>query len=141
MHLKLLIYVIIVISLIPFIISKNKQTNKTNKQTKTKQKSAACICEQINLAFWIHVGARIFKGQRSSTDHKMLLFVSWRNQYAIIKWPLSNDAPSSTHGVFTSSSLSSTVAYISVELSLVSCWRRDIFRVKGQGLITNYNFL
>ena len=29
------------------------------------------------------------------------------------------------------------VAYISIEISLGSCWRRDILRVKGQGLITN----
>ena len=33
------------------------------------------------------------------------------------------------------------VAYISVEISLGSCWRRDILKVKGQGLITNCNFL
>ena len=33
------------------------------------------------------------------------------------------------------------VAYISVEISLGSCWRRDIFRVKGQALFTNCNFL
>ena len=32
----------------------------------------------------------------------------------------------------------SAVAYISVEISLGSCWRRDILRVKGQGLITNF---
>ena len=54
----------------------------------------------------VHVGARIFKGQRSSPNHKMLLFVSWRNQYAIIEWPLV-DAPKSTHaGLNTSLSLS-----------------------------------
>ena len=35
----------------------------------------------------------------------------------------------------------SVVAYISVEISLGSCWRRDILRVKGQRLITNCNFL
>ena len=35
----------------------------------------------------------------------MLLFVSWRNKYAIIEWPLF-DPPTSTHGVFTSFSLS-----------------------------------
>ena len=35
----------------------------------------------------------------------------------------------------------SAVAYISVEISLGSFWRRDILWVKGQGLITNYNFL
>ena len=32
-------------------------------------------------------------------------------------------------------------AYISVEISLGSCWRRDILRVKGQALFTNCNFL
>ena len=35
----------------------------------------------------------------------MLLFVRWRNKYVIIEWPLF-DAPTSTHGVFTSFSLS-----------------------------------
>ena len=35
----------------------------------------------------------------------MLLFVSWRNKYAIIEWPLF-DAQTSTHGVFTYFSLS-----------------------------------
>ena len=34
-----------------------------------------------------------------------------------------------------------TVAYISVEISLGSVWRRDILRVKGQALFTNCNFL
>ena len=38
-------------------------------------------------------------------NHKMLLFVSWRNKYTIIEWPLF-DAPTSTHDVFTSFSLS-----------------------------------
>ena len=33
------------------------------------------------------------------------------------------------------------VAYISVEISLGSCWRRDILRIKGQALFTNCNFL
>ena len=35
----------------------------------------------------------------------------------------------------------SAVAYISIEISLGSCWCRDILRVKGQGLITTCNFL
>ena len=35
----------------------------------------------------------------------------------------------------------SDVAYISVEISLGSSLRRDILKVKGQGLITNCNFL
>ena len=34
-----------------------------------------------------------------------------------------------------------TVAYISVEISLGSFWRRDILRVKGQALFTNCNCL
>ena len=42
----------------------------------------------------------------------MLLFVSWRNKYAIIEWP-PFDAPTSTHGVFTLVYLGA-VAYISV---------------------------
>ena len=33
------------------------------------------------------------------------------------------------------------LAYISVEISLGSFWRRDILRVKGQALFTNWNFL
>ena len=60
--------------------------------------------------------------------------------YAIVEWPLF-DAPSSTHGVFTSLVYLSAVAYISVEISLSSCWFGDILRVKGQGFITNCNFL
>ena len=35
----------------------------------------------------------------------------------------------------------SAVAYISIEISLGSCWCRDILRVEGQGLITNCKFL
>ena len=86
----------------------------------------------------------------------MLLFVSWRNKYAIIEWPLF-DAPKSTHGVFTSFIkevktpcvlfgavqlvLFGTVVYISVEISLGSFWCRDILPVKGQALFTNCNFL
>ena len=61
--------------------------------------TAACISEKIKLGpFW---RKDFLKGQRSSKNHKMLLFVSWRNKYAIIEWPLF-DAPKSTHGVFTS---------------------------------------
>ena len=136
----------------------------------------------------------------------MLLFVSWRNKYALIEWPLF-DAPTSIHGVFTSFSISrycclhfwknkvgsmlaqgflrvksqakitkcyflwvgavnlyllsgrhlmrqkvpmtfllllvylGAVAYISAEISLGLCWRRDILRVKGQALFTYCNFL
>ena len=34
-----------------------------------------------------------------------------------------------------------TVAFISVEISLGLCWRRDILRVKGQALFTYCNIL
>ena len=160
--------------------------------------TAACISEKVNLGpCW----RRIYKGQRSSTNHKMFLFVSWRNEYAIIEWPLF-DAPTSTHGVFTSFCLPQycclhfwknkvgsmlaqgflrvkgqakttkwyflwvfpiicnhwvattlcankfllllvylgAVAYISVEISLGSCWRRYILRLKGQALFKNCKF-
>ena len=80
-----------------------------------------------------------FTGQKSSIIHKLQLFNDsvW---YAVVEWPLF-DAPSSTHGVFTSLVYLSAVAYISVEISLGSCWCGDILRVKGQGFITNCNFL
>ena len=126
----------------------------------------------------------------------MLLFVSWGNKFGLIEWP-PFDASKSTHGVFTSFSLSrccclhfcrnkfgpmlaqgyfkgqrssiihilqlfmtlcdmqsssgnysmchqvlmlsllllvylSVVSFISVEISLGSCWRGDILRVKGK---------
>ena len=40
--------------------------------------------------------------------------------------------PSSTHGVFTFLVYLCVVSYISVEISLGSCWRGDILRVKGK---------
>ena len=86
--------------------------------------TAACISEKNIVGSMLAQGFLRVKGQ--GPNHKMLLFVSWHNKYAIIEWPLLK----STHG-----------AYISVEISLGSCWRSDILRVKGQGLITNCNFL
>ena len=47
----------------------------------------------------------ILKGQKSSKNHKMLLFVSWGNKFLVIECP-PFDAPKSTHSVFTSFSLS-----------------------------------
>ena len=143
--------------------------------------SAACISEKNKVGSML-AQLRIFKGQKSSKNHKM--------------WPLF-DASTSTHGVFTSFKLSrccclhfsrnkfglvlvqgyfkgqrssiihilqlfmtlcdvqsssgnytmchqvpmvsllvlvylSAVSYISVEISLGSCWRREILRVKGK---------
>ena len=47
-----------------------------------------------------------------------------------------------THGVFKLLLVYlGAVAYISVEVSLGSCWRRNILKVKGQALFTNCNFL
>ena len=46
--------------------------------------AAACISEEINLGPCWRRDVLIFKDERSSTKHKMLLCVSWRNQYAII---------------------------------------------------------
>ena len=46
--------------------------------------TAACTSEKLKLGpCW----RKDFKGQRSSKNHKMLLFVSWHNKYAIIEWP------------------------------------------------------
>ena len=67
----------------------------------------------------------------------MLLFVSWRNKYAIIEWPLLQ-YPWCFLLLLV---YLGTVVYVSVEISLGSFWRRDILRVKGQALFTNFNFL
>ena len=42
--------------------------------------SAAYISEEINLGLRWRRDIAIFKGHRSSTNHKMLLFVSWSNK-------------------------------------------------------------
>ena len=47
--------------------------------------AAACISEEINFCPCWRRDVLTFKDQMSSTNHKMLLFVSWRNQYAIIR--------------------------------------------------------
>ena len=58
-------------------------------------------------------------GQRSSTNYKMLLLVSLRNKYALIdKYPWC---------FYSLLVYLGGVAYISVEISLGSCWRRGIF--------------
>ena len=102
--------------------------------------SQCCCLHFWKKIIWVHVGARIFKVQRSSKNHKMLLFVSWRNKYAIIEWSLF-DGPQVPMVFLLLLVHLGTVAYISVEISLGSFWRRDILRVKGQALFTNCNFL
>ena len=98
--------------------------------------TVAYISVEISLgSFWRRDILRV-KGQALFTKLQLFMTV-W---FAIVEWPLF-DAPSSTHGVFTSLVYLSVVAYISVEISLGSCWCGDILRVKGQGFITNCNFL
>ena len=98
------------------------------------------ISVEISLgSFWRRDILRV-KGQTLFTNCNSTFYDSVWSWYAIIEWSLS-DAPSSTHGVFTSLVYLSAVAYISVEISLGSCWCRDILRVKDQGFITNCNFL
>ena len=71
----------------------------------------------------------------------MLLFVSCRNKYAIIEWPLF-DAPTSTHGVFTS------IYFIAVlllaflkKVKLGPRWRKDFQGSKVKQKITKCYFL
>ena len=97
--------------------------------------TVAYISVEISLgSFWRRDILRV-KGQALFTNCKCYDSV-W---YAIIEWPLF-DTPSSTHGIFTSLVYLSTVAYISVEISLGSCWCSYILRVKDQGFIPNCNF-
>ena len=98
--------------------------------------TVAYISVEISLA---HFGAGIFYGSKVKHYSQIATFYDsvW---YAVVEWPLF-DAPSSTRGVFTSLVYLSAVAYISVEISLDSCWCGHILRVKGQGFITNCNFL
>ena len=101
--------------------------------------SRYCCLHFCRNKFGLTLAQGYFTGQRSSIIHKLQLFYDfvW---YAIVEWPLF-EAPSSTHGVFTSLVYLSAVAYISVEISLGCCWCGDILRVKSQGFIKNCNFL
>ena len=100
--------------------------------------SRYCCLHFCRNKFGLILAQGYFTGQRSSIIHKLQLFMTLCDN-AIVEWPLF-DAPSSIHGVFTSLVYLSAVAYISVEISLGSCWCGDIVRVKGQGFITNCNF-
>ena len=70
----------------------------------------------------------------------MLLFVSWRNKYAIIVWPLF-DAPTSIHGVFTSFSVSQYCWLHFWKNKVGSMLAQGFLRVKGQAKITKCYFL
>ena len=70
----------------------------------------------------------------------MLLFVSWRNKYAIIKWPLF-DAPISIHGVFTSCSMSQYCCLHFCKNKVGSMLVQGFLRVKSEAKITKCYFL
>ena len=76
------------------------------------------------------------KGQ--AQNHKILLFVSWRNKYALIELPLF-DAPTSTHGVFTPLVYLSTAACISEKMKVGSMLVQGFF--KGQKSSKNHKML
>ena len=64
----------------------------------------------------------------------MLLFVSWRNKYAIFEWPLF-DAPTSTHGVFTSFSLSRCLCLPFCRNKFRLMWAQGYFKGQRSGII------
>ena len=73
-----------------------------------------------------------FKGQRSSIIYIVQLFMTSCDMQS------SSGNYSMCHQVPMASLLLvylSAVSYISVEISLGSCWRRDILRVKGKDLL------
>ena len=70
----------------------------------------------------------------------MLPFVSWRNEYAIIEWPLF-DAPTSIHGVFTSFSISQYCCLHFWKHKVGSTLAQGFLRVKSQAKITKCYFL
>ena len=69
--------------------------------------TAACTSEKNKVESMLAQGLLRVKSQAKIS--KCYFFVSWRN-YAIIEWP-PFDAPTSTHGVFTSFSLSSCLHF------------------------------
>ena len=78
------------------------------------------------------------KGQAQIT--KCYFFLSWRNKYAIIEWPLF-DAPTSTHGVFTSFSLPQYCCLHFWRNKVGSILAQGFLRVKSQAKITKCYFL
>ena len=101
--------------------------------------SRCCCLHFSRNKFGLMLAQGYFKGQRSGSIHKLQLFVTLCDMQS------SSGNYSMCHQVPMVSLLLlvylSVVAYISVEISLGSCWRRDILRVRSQGLITNCNFL
>ena len=67
-------------------------------------------------------------------------FLSRRNQYALIEWPLFN-VPTSTCGVFTSFSWSKCCCLHFEEINFAPLWRKNIIRVKVKQKSRNVTFL
>ena len=99
--------------------------------------SRCCCLHFCKNKFGLMLAQGYFKGQRSSIMHKLQLFMTVICNHRVVTTRCAIKYP---WCLYFSVDLSA-VAYISVEISLGSCWRRDILRVKGQGLITNCNFL
>ena len=76
--------------------------------------TAACISEKNKIGSMLAQG--FLRVKKSSKNHKMLLFVSWGNEFVIIEWP-SFDAPSSTIAFLLPLVYLGAVAYISVGIS------------------------
>ena len=100
--------------------------------------TAACIFEKNKVGSILAQGFLRVKSQ--AKIKKCYFFVSWAiNLYPLSgrhlmrqKVPMAFLLPLVYLGA---------VAYISAEISLGLCWRRDIIRVKGQALFTYCNFL
>ena len=98
-----------------------------------------CCLRFCRNKFGLILAQGYFKGQRSSIIHKFQLFITLCDMQSLSgHYLMRHQVPT---GVFTSLVYLSAVAYNSVEISLGSCWYRDILRVKDQGFITNCNFL
>ena len=99
----------------------------------------------IFLHFWKNkVGSMLAQGFLRVKGHaqitKCYFFVSWRNKYAITEWPLF-DAPTSSHGVFTSFSLSQHCCLHFWKNKVGSMLAQGFLRDKSQAKITKCYFL
>ena len=104
--------------------------------------TTACISEKKKKTkqIWVHVGARILKGQRSSTNHKCyFLWVDAINKQSLSShYLVRQQAPMvfSLHLVYLS-----TAACISEKNKVGSMWAQGFFRVKDEAKITKCYFL
>ena len=90
--------------------------------------SSYSLSQYCYLHFWkTKFGSMLAQGfLRVKGQAQMLLFVNWCNKYAIIEWPLF-DVPTSTHGVFTSFSLS--------QYCYLHFWKNKVGSLSAQGFL------